>query len=81
MFIDNQIYDWQIFDLHAVNCYYMGRHSEARTAYNKLRKAISKDLVPKQQVERIKANEKWYTKKHEDELKKNAPKIQAHPSI
>ena len=70
LFIDNQVYDWQIYDLHSVNCYYTGRFGEARTAYNKLRKAISKDLVPIEQAKRIKSQEKWYTKKHEDELTK-----------
>jgi glycosyltransferase involved in cell wall biosynthesis len=70
LFIDAACYDWQIYDLHSVNCYYTGRYGEARTAYNKLRKAISKDLVPVEQAKRIKSQEKWYTKKHEDELTK-----------
>ncbi len=70
LFIDNAAYDWQILDLHCVNSYYMGKHGEARTTYNKLRKAINKGLVPQAHAERIKANEKWYTKKHEDTMKK-----------
>ena len=70
LFIDAAVYDWQIYDLHSVNCYYTGRFREARTAYNKLRKAISKDLVPKAQADRIKSQERWYTKKHEDEVNK-----------
>ena len=65
LFIDNQVYDWQILDLHCVNAYYMGKHGEARSAYNKLRKAINKGLVPEAHVKRIKDNEQWYTKKHE----------------
>jgi len=70
LFIDAACYDWQIYDLHSVNCFYTGRFAESRTAYNKLRKAISKDLVPIEQAKRIKNQEKWYTKKHEDEVNK-----------
>ena len=77
LFIDAACYDWQIYDLHSVNCYYTGRHTEARSAYNKLRKAISKDLVPKAQADRIKSQEKWYTKKHEDGINKQKQLHQA----
>lgn len=68
LFIDNNVYDWQLYDIHCVNAYYMGKYGESRTTYNKLRKAINKGVVPESQIERIKANEKWYTKKHEEEI-------------
>ena len=69
LFIEDSVYDWQLYDLHCVNAYWMGKYGEARSAYNKLRKAVNKGLVPAQHVQRIKDNEKWYTKKHEDGLK------------
>lgn len=69
LFIDSNVYDWQLLDLHTVNSYYMSKFGEARSTYNKLRKAINKGLVPPDQAERIKQNEKWYTKKHESEMK------------
>ena len=68
LFIDNHTYNWQILDLHSVNCYYTGNYQEAKTAYNKLLKACSKGLVPESDVKRIKANMEWYTKKHIDEI-------------
>ena len=67
LFIDKAVYDWQILDLHCIGAYWMGKHAEARSCYNKLRKACNKGLVPEAEVKRIIANQEWYTKKHEQE--------------
>ena len=81
LFIDNNVYDWQLLDLHCVNAYYMRKYGEARSTYNKLRKAINKGLVPPDQADRIKKNEKWYTKQHESEMKSKKPKLLPKASV
>ncbi len=50
----------------------MGKFDEAKTTYNKLRKAINNGLVSPQHVQRILDNEKWYTKQHIDTMKKTS---------
>ena len=80
LFIDNSIYDWVILDLHCVNCYWTGHYTEAKSTYNKLRKALNKGLIPESQHARIKDNEKWYTKSHVDEMNKRI-KLQKQHSI
>ena len=70
LFINNACYDWQILDLHCVNAFYMQKFAEAKSCYNKLLKACNKGLVPEHEVKRIKANQKWYTKKTIDEVQR-----------
>jgi glycosyltransferase involved in cell wall biosynthesis len=70
LFVDNSTYDWVLYDLHSMSAYYMGKYAESRTVYNKLRKAINKGLVPEHETKRILDNQKWYTKKWEEEMKK-----------
>lgn len=70
LFIEKNIYNWIILDLHCIAAYYMKKYGEARQCYNKLRKAINKGIVPESEHDRITANEKWYTKKHEQEMVK-----------
>jgi len=70
LFVDNSTYDWVLYDLHSMSAYYMGKYAESRTVYNKLRKAINKGLVPEHETKRMIDNQKWYTKKWEDEMKK-----------
>ena len=77
LFINNSVYDWELLDLHCVNAYWMGKFDEAKSTYNKLRKAINSGLVSPQHVQRILDNEKWYSKKHIDDMKK--AKIQPKP--
>ena len=70
LFIDKNIYDWIILDIHSLACYWMGRFDEGRKAYNKLRDAINKGLVPETEVKRIKDNSQWFTKAHQQEREK-----------
>ena len=69
LFLDDQIYNWQILDVHCVNLYYLGKYAEARTVYNKLRKQVNKGLVPPEHAKRIVDGAKWYTKEHEQSIK------------
>lgn len=60
LFIDPSIYDWRIFDIHSLNCYYTNRKPEAIKSYRNLQAAIKKGVVPVSEIERIKNNEKWF---------------------
>jgi glycosyltransferase involved in cell wall biosynthesis len=62
LFIDPSIYDWKIYDLHSLNCYYSGRRSEASETFKKLLKAIDKGLVPQEEIPRLQENKKWFIK-------------------
>ena len=70
LFIEKSTYDWAFFDLHCLSAYYVGRMAEARSCYNKLRKAINKGLVSEADSARIKKQEKWYSKKQEQDMAK-----------
>jgi len=62
LFIDPGVYDWRIFDLHSLNCYYSGRRDEATTTYKQLLKAVEKGLVPEGEIARIQNNKQWFVK-------------------
>jgi glycosyltransferase involved in cell wall biosynthesis len=62
LFIDPAIYDWRIFDIHSLNCFYSGRKEEASETFKKLLKAIDKGLVPQGEIPRIQNNKQWFTK-------------------
>jgi glycosyltransferase involved in cell wall biosynthesis len=62
LFIDPGVYDWRIFDLHSLNCYYSGRRDEAISTYKQLLKAVEKGLVPEGEVARIQNNKQWFVK-------------------
>ena len=61
LFIDKMPYDWGVADLHSVSCYYMRKSVEAKKAYQQVKNAINKGLVPEGQVARLKENEKWFS--------------------
>jgi glycosyltransferase involved in cell wall biosynthesis len=60
LFIDPTVYDWRIYDMHALNCYYSGRKDEGIQTFKSLLKAIDKGLVPADQVQRIQNNKQWF---------------------
>jgi hypothetical protein len=62
LFIDPSVYDWRIYDMHCLNCYYSGRREEGIQTFNMLLKAIDKGVVPADQVPRIQNNKQWFTK-------------------
>jgi glycosyltransferase involved in cell wall biosynthesis len=62
LFIDPSIYDWRIYDIHSLNCYYSGRKVEGTETFKKLLKAIEKGLVPQGEIPRIQNNKQWFTK-------------------
>lgn len=60
LFVDREIYQWKIFDIHALSCWYSGRKEESKEIFKKLMKAVNFGLVPESQYERIKQNQKYF---------------------
>jgi hypothetical protein len=61
LFSEPQIYQWKIYDLHAMNCFYARHHNEMKK-YGEILKQIleNKNLIPLNHTERIKSNLKFY---------------------
>ena len=60
LFIDEQIYEWKIYDLHALSCWYSGRREEGTKVFRKLLEKIRKGRVPQNEVPRINENKKYF---------------------
>jgi glycosyltransferase involved in cell wall biosynthesis len=78
LFIDKMPYDWGIADLHSVSCYYMQKPTEAKKAYQHVKRALSLGLIPEGQIARITENEKWYNQM-QPEVKPNRNTNQQRP--
>ena len=62
LFIDKNTYNWKIFDLHCLSCFYSGRKEEGEQAFKKLLKAKEKGLIPQTELARIEQNRQWFIK-------------------
>ena len=62
LFIDPEVYEWRIFDLHTISCYYSGRREEGTNTYKQLIKAVQSGKVPEIHHKRIEDNKKWFLK-------------------
>jgi len=62
LFIDKNTYNWKIFDLHCLSCFYSGRKEEGEQAFRKLLKAKEKGLIPQTELARIEQNRQWFIK-------------------
>lgn len=58
LFIDPSVYEWKIYDMHSLNCYYTKRDDEGKKTYRLLKAAI--DKIPSTEKERILNNEQWF---------------------
>jgi len=59
LFIDSSVYNWRIYDLHNLSCWWSGRQDEAKETFKKLLEQVNKGLVPQDQVSRILENKKF----------------------
>ncbi len=61
LFSEPQIYQWKIYDMHAMNCFY-SRHYLDMKKYGELLKQLleTTTLIPSNQIERVKSNLKFY---------------------
>ena len=62
LFIDPESYEWRIFDLHTISCYYSGRRDEGTSTYKQLLKAVQAGKVPTIHHKRIEDNKQWFLK-------------------
>jgi glycosyltransferase involved in cell wall biosynthesis len=60
LFIDASIYDWKVYDLHTISCWYSNRKQEGIDAFKKLWKAVQDGKVPQHEIPRITENKKWF---------------------
>ena len=63
LFIDGAIYDWKIYDLHSISCWWSGRRQESEETFKKLWKLVEKGgIVPEWEIERLTNNKKFFAK-------------------
>ena len=60
LFVDESIYEWKIYDLHALSCWYSGRREEGTKVFRKLLEKIRKGRVPQNEIARINENKKYF---------------------
>lgn len=60
LFVDKDLYQYQLLELHALSCYYTKRTEEGSRAYWQMRSQILPDSLTKEQTEIILNNEKYF---------------------
>ena len=60
LFVDESIYEWKLYDLHALSCWYSGRKEDATRVFRKLLEKIRKGKVPQTEITRINENKKFF---------------------
>lgn len=60
LFIDHQVYQWKIYDIHSLSCWYSGRKEEGIRYFKKLLKLVEKGIVPAEHHQRIRENKKYF---------------------
>ncbi len=61
LFSEPQIYQWKIYDIHAMNCFYTKRYDEMKKYGEILQQIlITTNFIPTQHHERVKTNLKFY---------------------
>jgi glycosyltransferase involved in cell wall biosynthesis len=60
LFIDASVYDWKIFDLHTISCWYSGRKEEGVETFRKLWKAVQSGKVPQSEIARLTDNKRFF---------------------
>lgn len=59
LFINESVYDWKIYDLHNLSCWWSGRIDEAKKVFIKLWDQVEKGLVSDDQIHRLTDNKKF----------------------
>ena len=60
LFLDNQLYQFQMQELHALSCYYTKRIEEGAVAYWEFRTSVKENDLTPQQAELMSNNEKFF---------------------
>lgn len=56
LFIDKRTYEFEILNMHMLNCWYTGRHEESAATYKKLEQQLKEGKVPADMIELTKNN-------------------------
>jgi len=59
LFIDYPVYNWRIYDLHNLSCWWSGRQEEAKETFKLLWTQVEKGLVDEKQIPRLIGNKKF----------------------
>ncbi len=59
LFYEADIYNWKIYDLHNISCYWSDRREEAKDTFKKLWAQVEKGLVPDSEIPRLTDNKKY----------------------
>jgi tetratricopeptide (TPR) repeat protein len=59
LFIDISVYNWKIYDLHNLSCWWSGRIDEAKETFRKLWSQVEKGVVDEDQIPRLIGNKKF----------------------
>jgi hypothetical protein len=62
LFADTIIYNWKIYDLHCISCYYLNKKDEMKKYAKILEEKINNKEISNFHIERIKSNLKFYLK-------------------
>jgi len=60
LFIDNSIYDWKIYDMHSISCWYSNRKKEGADTFKKLMNVVNAGKVNQFEIKRILENKKFF---------------------
>lgn len=60
LFIDRRTYEFEILQLHMLNCWYTGRVDESHATYRKLEQQLKDGLVPAEMVQNVKDNAAFF---------------------
>lgn len=60
MFVNTSLYNWKIFDLHCMSCFYTGRKKEMKEIGLILEEALKNNKVPDEFINRVTNNLKFY---------------------
>jgi len=60
LFLDQNVYDWKIADVHSVSCFYTNRKDDAQKVFRQVLKKLHKNEIPSPDAERISNNKKFF---------------------
>ena len=68
LFLDSNIYDYEMLELHALSCYYTKRIDEGSRVYWAMRNQLAKlpsDYLNEDQIKRLHSNEHFFPRPHQ----------------
>jgi glycosyltransferase involved in cell wall biosynthesis len=60
LFVDQNLYNYEMLELHSLSCFYTKRHEEGSFAYWKMREQLKPSMISEEQMKIILDNEKYF---------------------